>query len=110
MAAVEETALPSTFIGYLLPMTAAPAEVIASRRTIDEIDQTLVVLLARRQAVVRDLFAKKRALGLSLFDPVREDELMRERRVWAEACGISPEFVATIFRAVLESSHRLDGE
>lgn len=91
-------------------MTAAPAEVIASRRTIDEIDQTLIALLARRQAVVRDLFAKKRALGLPLFDPVREDELMRERRAWAEAGGISPEFVATIFRAVLASSHRIDGE
>lgn len=103
-----ETAALLRHIGYLSLMTAPPAEVVASRRTIDEIDEAIVDLLARRQAIVRDLFAKKRALGVPLTDRVREDELMQERRAWAVVRGISPEFVAAIFREVLENSHRID--
>lgn len=90
---------------------ALPApEVVSSRRTIDEIDQALVELLARRRAVVKELFAKKRALGLPLFDALREAELLEARRRQALSLGVAPEFVEAIFRRVLDDSHMIDAD
>jgi chorismate mutase / prephenate dehydrogenase len=66
-------------------------------------------LLARRRAVVKDLFAKKLALGLPLIDPSRESELFEVRRRQAQSLGVPPEFVEAIFRRILEDSHGLDG-
>lgn len=96
------------YMGYLRGMAAPVAEIVSSRRIIDEIDHALIELLARRRAVVRELFAKKQALGLPLVDPVRETELLEERRAHALALGVSPEFVEAIFRKVLEDSHGID--
>ncbi len=85
-----------------------PAEVALSRQTIDEIDHALIELLARRRAIVRDLFVKKRALGLPLVDPRRETELLDERRKYGRALGVSPELVEGIFRGILDDSHSID--
>lgn len=90
-------------------MAEPPHEVVSSRRIIDELDHSIIELLARRRAVVKDLFAKKRALGLPLVDPVREAEILVERGAYGRALGVSPEFVDAIFRKVLEDSHFLDG-
>ncbi|HRI63808.1 MAG TPA: chorismate mutase [Polyangium sp.] len=89
-------------------MTEPAAEVVSSRRTIDEIDHALVELLARRRAVVKDLFAKKRVLGLPLIDPLREAALLEVRRGQAQSLGVPAEFVEDIFRRILEDSHGLD--
>ena len=91
-------------------MIVPAPDVVSSRRTIDEIDHALVELLARRRAVVKDLFAKKRALGLPLRDPTREAELLEKRRNQALSLGVPPEFVEAIFRRVLEDSHTIDAD
>jgi chorismate mutase len=95
-------------IGYLRPMAALPADVVASRVVIDEIDHAIVELLARRRAIVADLFSKKRALGLPLFDAERESVLIEERCAYAERLGVPSSFVEVVFRKVLEDSHHLD--
>lgn len=94
-------------LGYLAPMSAPP-EVVLSRRTIDEIDHALLELLARRRTIVRDLFAKKRALGLPLSDPEREAQLIEERRAHGATLGVPAEFVEVIFRSILADSHKID--
>jgi chorismate mutase-like protein len=94
--------------GYLWRMPALPAEVVASRACIDEIDHAIVELLARRRAVVADLFAKKRSLGLPRFDPARESALIAERRELAQRIGVPARFVEVVFRQILDDSHTLD--
>jgi len=95
-------------IGYLRPMAAPPHEVVLSRRTIDEIDHQIIELLARRREIVRELFTKKRALGLPLVDPTRESELLEERAAYARSLGFPPEIVEVVFREVLADSHTID--
>lgn len=89
-------------------MTVLPAEVALARGIIDDIDHAIIELLARRRAIVKDLFLKKHASGLSIVDHVRESELLKDRTAYAEALGVSPEFVEVIFRKVLEDSHAID--
>jgi chorismate mutase len=103
-----ESAAPETNIGYRWLMAALPEEIVLSRRTIDELDHSIVELLARRRAIVKELFAKKRALGLPFVDPVREAELIAERSAYGRELGIPHEFVEAIFRKILEDSHTLD--
>ncbi|MRG92407.1 chorismate mutase [Polyangium spumosum] len=81
------------------------AEVNETRTALDELDHELLDLVARRRALVSALFVKKRALGLPLVDPVREAELLAERRAYAERLGVPAELAGAIFRAILEDSH-----
>jgi chorismate mutase-like protein len=103
-----ETEAAPAHIGYLRRMTALPAEIVASRGAIDEIDHTIVELLARRRGLVADLFVHKRAFGLPMLDPARETALIDERCAYAERLGIPAEFVEVVFRAVLDDSHTLE--
>jgi chorismate mutase/prephenate dehydrogenase len=86
-------------------MTAPPGEVVAARVAIDEIDHAIVDLLARRRALVAELFSSKRALGLPLYDAARESALLEERRNYAERLGVPSKLVDVLFAAVLEDSH-----
>ncbi len=95
-------------IGYRPRMAALPAEVALSRGIIDDIDHAIIELLARRRAVVKGIFAKKKTLGLPLVDPGRESELVHDRCAYGRSLGVSPEFVEVIFRQVLEDSHSID--
>ncbi len=89
-------------------MAVLPVEVALSRGIIDDIDHALLELLARRRAVVKSLFAKKKALGVPLVDLDRESEIIAERCAYARLLGVSPEFVEGIFRKVLEDSHSIE--
>lgn len=89
-------------------MAELPHEIVLSRQLIDELDHSILELLARRRVVVKELFAKKRALGLPLIDPTRESELIAERAAHGSALGVAPGFVEAIFRKILEDSHTLD--
>ncbi|MDC0748244.1 chorismate mutase [Polyangium mundeleinium] len=82
-----------------------PADVSETRSALDELDHALLDLIARRRALVGALFVKKRALGLPLVDPMREVELLADRRVYAERQGVPADLAEVIFRAILEDSH-----
>lgn len=82
-----------------------PAEVNETRSALDELDHALLDLVARRRTLVGALFVKKQTLGLPLVDPVREAELLADRRAYAERIGVPAELGEAIFRAILEDSH-----
>lgn len=103
-----ENAAVVTNIGYLVRMSAPPHDVVLSRRTIDETDHAILELLARRRAIVKDLFAKKRTLGLPLSDPEREAALLEERQAFGRTLGVPAELVEAIFRSILADSHKID--
>lgn len=84
---------------------APPAVLAAARASIDAVDHALVELLARRRALVAELFAQKQRLGLPLVDPAREARLLAERAAFAEERGVPAALAERIMRAILEASH-----
>ena len=71
---------------------------------IDELDQELLLLLARRAELALRAARAKAEAGRGVRDPRREEALLGARRERAESLGLDPEGVAEIFRAVLNLS------
>lgn len=82
----------------------AKTELVAARAEIDELDQELVSLLARRAALAKHIVELKAVVGQGVLDTAREESLFRTRRVWASALGLDADAVEQIFRSVLEFS------
>lgn len=78
-----------------------------ARRELDQLDEELVALLARRAAVVRALFEQKRARSLPLFDEAREGALLEARGEAGARRGLPRDAVRGVFRAVLALSRAL---
>ena len=89
---------------------ARSPELREARDLIDELDQELVTLLARRAELARRAARAKAGLGEGILDPTREARLVRERRRWATELGLDPESVSQIFHAILRFSRRLQSE
>ena len=75
------------------------------RAELDAIDRAILELVARRRALVAELFAEKRRRALPLIDPARERTLLNERRSSAERLGVPPDLAERIFQAILDGSH-----
>jgi chorismate mutase/prephenate dehydrogenase len=80
-------------------------DLAAMRAEIDAIDHALLELVARRRALVAEMFLDKQRRGAALIDPDRERELIAERRACAERLGVPPELSERVFRAILDGSH-----
>ncbi|MCX8107326.1 MAG: bifunctional chorismate mutase/prephenate dehydrogenase [Verrucomicrobiae bacterium] len=74
------------------------------RREIDAIDEQIVNLLARRHETVQKVVSIKKAMGLPVWHPAREEDLVSQRRTQAARVGLDPAFVEEIFRCVLRQS------
>jgi len=76
------------------------------RRELDEIDEALLDLLARRAEALERVGALKARSGLKVFHREREDELLRAKRRLAERRGQDPDFIENVFRQIILQSHR----
>ncbi len=77
------------------------------RRRIDAIDDQLVRLLNSRSACAVEIGRIKRALGLPLYSPEREDELLD--RVLRENPGpLDRAAVRRLFERIIDESRRLE--
>jgi prephenate dehydrogenase len=104
---------PDDLAGQLLTIPdlgARSPELREARDLIDELDQELVTLLARRAELARRAARAKAGMGEGILDPTREARLVRERRRWATELGLDPESVSQIFHAILRFSRRLQSE
>lgn len=81
-----------------------PPELAALRRDIDALDAQLVDLLARRAAKVQEVVRLKKAAGLPVYHPAREEDLISQRREQAARAGLDPDHVEEIFRGILRRS------
>ncbi|MBX2810973.1 MAG: bifunctional chorismate mutase/prephenate dehydrogenase [Myxococcales bacterium] len=75
------------------------------RDQIDEIDQQLVDLLAQRLERVAEVGRVKERLGLPIYVPGREAELIAKRRQEAQARGLSPDCIEDVLRRVIRESY-----
>ena len=86
---------------------AAYREVIDSLRArIDDIDESLLALLADRQAVSREIGRYKKEHGIAIVQAARWDEVMTSVLERAEALGLPADTVRRIFTAIHAASVR----
>lgn len=88
--------------------TVSP-ELAETRDRIDELDQQLIDLLARRSELSRRARKAKQRLGQPVHDAEREARLLASRRSLARERGLDEESIEDVFRAVLRHSRRVQG-
>ncbi len=84
------------------PSRTRPLAVL--RALIDAVDHEMLELLARRNALVGEIAAFKRAHGVAIRDRQREREIIADRRRRAERMGLRPEVIESMLRLMLWAS------
>ncbi len=78
------------------------------RRRIDELDASLVRLLAERLDIVREVAELKGHSGDSIIQPDRVRDVLLTRRQWAIDNGVDADFAEQLFRTLLSETHRIE--
>lgn len=81
------------------------AELTALRDQIDEVDQALLGLLAKRLELVAQVGEVKSRYGLPIYVPEREASMLASRRQEAEALGVSPDLIEDVLRRLMRESY-----
>lgn len=76
------------------------------RKQIDECDDSIIQMLAKRMRVAREIGTYKKEHGLTVLQSVRYNEIMEKRGSEGASCGMDPEFVKTVFEAIHAESVR----
>lgn len=76
------------------------------RKQIDELDNELMNLLAKRMRVCREIGQYKKEHNMTILQTNRYSEILEKRGAQGSLCGISPESVASIFETIHEESVR----
>ena len=74
------------------------------RAQLDALDRQLVDILARRFEVGSEAARLKRALGIPVHDPAREEQVISQAREWARSGGLPEAEVADMFRMLIAIS------
>jgi chorismate mutase/prephenate dehydrogenase len=75
------------------------------RNDIDDIDSQLVALFAKRRQVTTKVGELKSQVGMPIFAPEREANLIAVRREQAEQAGISPDLIEDVLRRLMRDSY-----
>ncbi|NDV80184.1 bifunctional 3-deoxy-7-phosphoheptulonate synthase/chorismate mutase type II [Dysgonomonas sp. 511] len=76
------------------------------RRQIDEIDNQLLELLAKRMRVSQEIGTFKKEHNMAIVQTDRYDEILQNRISQAETMGMNPEFMRVVLEAIHEESVR----
>lgn len=76
------------------------------RKQIDELDNQLMELLAKRMRVCREIGQYKKEHNMTVLQTVRYNEIQNKRGAQGASCGMDPDFVRKIFEEVHEESVR----
>ena len=76
------------------------------RRQIDDLDNNLLELLARRMRVCREIGQYKKEHNMTVVQTERYNEILDKRGAQGVLCGMDADFVKVIFEAVHEESVR----
>lgn len=78
----------------------------ALRKQIDELDNQLMELLAKRMRVCREIGQYKKEHNMTVLQTSRYNEILNKRGAQGSLCGMDSNFIKTIFEAVHEDSVR----
>ena len=86
--------------------TVTPEGIHELRKQIDEIDNQLMELLAKRMRVCREIGQYKKEHNMTVLQTVRYNEIQNKRGAQGTLCGMDPDFVRKVFEEVHEESVR----
>jgi len=75
-----------------------------SRREIDRIDREILDLISSRTSLAREIAEAKLALGMDIFDPERELEIIERTRRIARAYGINEDKLIQLMKILMDLS------
>ena len=78
----------------------------ALRKQIDEIDNSLIEILAKRMRISREIGQYKKEHGMAVLQTQRYTEILDKRGAQGSLCGIDPRCTRLIFEAIHEESVR----
>ena len=76
------------------------------RKQIDELDNQLIELLAKRMRVCREIGPYKKAHNMTVLQTSRYNEILDKRGAQGALCGMSADFIRSVFEEVHEESVR----
>jgi chorismate mutase len=76
------------------------------RKQIDELDNQLMELLAKRMRVCREIGHYKKEHNMTVLQTSRYNEILDKRGAQGSLLGMGPEFVAHVFENIHEESVR----
>lgn len=91
-------------------MTTFDKKLQQCRNAIDDIDQQLVTLLAKRREVTSRVGELKSQVGMPIFAPEREEQLLAKLAKQAQAVDLSAPLVEDVFRRIMRDSYSSQDE
>lgn len=91
-------------------MTTFDKKLQQCRAEIDAIDEQLLTLLAKRRQVTSRVGELKSQVGMPIFAPQREQQLLTKLRLQAKANDVSPQLVEDVFRRIMRDSYSSQDE
>lgn len=76
------------------------------RELIDRQDEQLLKVLSRRQLLAKQIGDYKSRKGQAVFDPEREQVLLKKRLDWGQTLDLEPELIEDIFRVITHHSKK----
>ena len=76
------------------------------RNQIDDLDNQLMELLAKRMRVCREIGQYKKEHNMTVLQPSRYNEILDKRGAQGSLCGLDAEFIKNVFEEVHEESVR----
>ena len=86
--------------------TVTTESISALRRQIDEIDDQLIEILAKRMRISREIGQYKKEHGMTVLQTARYSEILAKRGAQGSLCGIDSHCTRLIFEAIHEESVR----
>ncbi|MEQ4922980.1 bifunctional chorismate mutase/prephenate dehydrogenase [Proteus hauseri] len=80
------------------------------REQIDQVDKSLLSLLAQRMQLVAEVGEVKNRHGLPIYAPDREAAMLASRREEAQKMGISPDLIEDVLRRVMRESYTKEND
>lgn len=99
-------------LDYILSLLVIRDETVTTegitqlRHQIDDLDNQLMDLLSKRMRVCREIGQYKKEHNMTVLQTARYNEILDKRGAQGSLCGMSPDFIKTIFEAVHEESVR----
>ena len=76
------------------------------RHQIDECDNQIIEVLAKRMRVCREIGTFKKEHDMTILQTVRYNEILDKRGAQGALCGMGSEFIKKVFEAIHEESVR----
>ncbi len=76
------------------------------REAIDIIDLEIIQLFTKRQSYVKEIVKFKNG-DESIIASERKDQVVKQRRAWAEKSGLDPGFMEDVFKLLIEKNIQL---